>query len=71
MVGVGADFAKTKRLRTSLPSIVRREGWWGAVTRAYGVRGIPNVAVIDPNGQLVYVGKLKEAIAKVDDLVGG
>ncbi len=39
-------------------------GWFGATTEAYGVHGIPTAAVIDRDGNLVYLGTFQQALER-------
>ncbi|MCO6047700.1 TlpA family protein disulfide reductase [Aeoliella sp. ICT_H6.2] len=45
------------------------DGGFGATAAAYGVRGIPQTAVIDHDGTLVYLGSLPEAVERVREMV--
>ncbi|SMP63143.1 Peroxiredoxin [Neorhodopirellula lusitana] len=44
-------------------------GWFGETMRAYGIRGIPSSAVIDQEGNIVFVGSFKESLFKVEELL--
>jgi thiol-disulfide isomerase/thioredoxin len=44
-------------------------GWFGALFKAYGVRGIPQSALIDRQGKVVFVGNLAEAISRLESLL--
>ncbi len=48
------------------PSIER--GWFGESMRSYGVRGIPSAAVVNADGELVFVGDLMQALQTIDNL---
>lgn len=41
-------------------------GWFGALFKSFGVRGIPQAALIDRDGRIVFVGYLDQVIAKLD-----
>ncbi|WP_160167252.1 redoxin domain-containing protein [Rhodopirellula sp. SWK7] len=66
-----AAYAEKNNLRFQLaidkPATER--GWFGETMRAYGVRGIPSSAVIDKEGNVVFVGGLKDAMFKVKELL--
>jgi thiol-disulfide isomerase/thioredoxin len=43
---------------------------FGATFQAYGVRAVPNAAVVDREGNVVFVGRFPEALAKAEKLLG-
>jgi peroxiredoxin len=68
-----AAFARDRDLRYQL-AIDRpptEEGWFGATTQAFGVRGIPQAAVIDREGKVVYLGEFDQALTHVGRLLNG
>ncbi|WP_197529044.1 redoxin domain-containing protein [Aeoliella mucimassa] len=64
--------AYAKKYRITYPLAIddhQAGNGFGDTAAAYGVRGVPTTAVIDRKGNLVYLGELKEAVAKVRELV--
>ena len=45
------------------------KGWFGQTMRDYGIRGIPQAAVIDQQGNVAFVGYFEEALRTVDRLL--
>ncbi|HVX12913.1 MAG TPA: M56 family metallopeptidase [Pirellulales bacterium] len=45
-------------------------GWFGALFKSYGVRGIPQAALLDRQRKVVFVGTLSEAIAQLESVLG-
>jgi hypothetical protein len=41
---------------------------FGTTFQAFGIRGVPNAALVDGNGRLVFVGRFKEARQKAVEL---
>ena len=66
-----AEFARKRGL--TYPLAIDRPagapGWFGATSRAYGVRAIPHAAVIDRRGRIALVGRFAEALAKAAELL--
>lgn len=62
------EFARTHGLPYALA--IDREadepGWFGALFKSFGVRGVPQAALIDRDGRIVFVGYLDQVIAKLD-----
>jgi len=44
-------------------------GWFGALFKSFGVRGIPQSALLDRQGRVVYLGNLTEAITRLDQVL--
>jgi beta-lactamase regulating signal transducer with metallopeptidase domain/thiol-disulfide isomerase/thioredoxin/protocatechuate 3,4-dioxygenase beta subunit len=44
-------------------------GWFGALFKAFGVRGIPQSALLDRDGKVVFLGNLSEAMARLDGML--
>ena len=42
-------------------------GWFGALFKSFGVRGVPQAALIDREGRIVFVGYLDQVIAKLGE----
>jgi len=47
----------------------KEQGWFGAISKAFGVRGIPQSALIDRDGKLVYIGQFEQALSRADALL--
>jgi peroxiredoxin len=65
-----AEFARKRGL--TYPLAIDRDGpkgYFGKTCAAYGVRGIPQAAVINREGRLVYQGQFEAAIAKAEELL--
>lgn len=45
-------------------------GWFGALFKAFGVRGIPHAAILDREGKLLFLGHLTEAAARLENVLG-
>lgn len=45
-------------------------GWFGALFKVFGVRGIPQAAILDREGKLLFLGHLTEAISRLDNTLG-
>ncbi|HEX7377221.1 MAG TPA: M56 family metallopeptidase [Pirellulales bacterium] len=45
-------------------------GWFGALFKSFGVRGIPHAAILDREGKLVFLGHLTEAISRLENTLG-
>ena len=46
-----------------------KKGWFGQTMQNFGIRGIPQAAVIDQQGKVAFVGSFKEALSTVDRLL--
>jgi hypothetical protein len=59
-----AEFARKRGLtyRLALDRPAGEEGWFGAMSKDYGVRAIPAAAVIDRQGKIAFVGRFHEAL---------
>lgn len=44
-------------------------GWFGALFKSYGVRAIPQSAVLDRQGKVVFIGTLTEAISRLESVL--
>lgn len=66
-----ARFATERKLdfQLAIDNEATEEGWFGATTQAFGVRGIPQAAVIDPAGNIVYLGEFDQALVHVERLM--
>lgn len=64
-----ARFARTHGLLYDLAidHEADQPGWFGALFKSFGVRGIPQSALLDRQGRVVFVGSLREAITRLDD----
>ena len=63
-----ASFARERNLdyQLAIDSEASAEGWFGATTQAFGVRGIPQAAVIDRDGNIIYLGSFDQSLAHVE-----
>jgi thiol-disulfide isomerase/thioredoxin len=61
------EFARTHGLTYALAidRAADEPGWFGALFKSIGVRGIPQAALIDREGRIVFVGYLDQVIAKL------
>jgi thiol-disulfide isomerase/thioredoxin len=64
-----AAFARTHGLTYQLAIDRAEEKHFGATFRAYGIRGIPNAAVLDRAGRIAFVGPFKDALTKAQELL--
>ncbi|HWB13912.1 MAG TPA: M56 family metallopeptidase [Pirellulales bacterium] len=44
-------------------------GWFGAAFKSFGVRGIPQSALLDREGRIVFLGNLSEAMTHLDSVL--
>jgi peroxiredoxin len=45
------------------------QGWFGALFKSFGVRAIPQVALLDRQGKVVYVGHLSQALSQLENVL--
>ena len=66
-----AAFARTRSITypLAIDRAADEDGWFGATFKAYGVRGIPSAAVIDRQGNVVFVGRFNEALQQAATLL--
>lgn len=65
------EFANNRRINywIGMDRSQNSSAWSGATFDAFGVHAVPQTAVIDAEGRLVYMGQLDTAIRKADALV--
>jgi thiol-disulfide isomerase/thioredoxin len=64
-----AAFARTRGLTYHLAIDRADVKSFGATFRAYGIRAIPNAALLDRDGRVVFEGSFQDALAKAQELV--
>jgi hypothetical protein len=62
-------FARTHGLAYQLAIDRAEEKHFGATFRAYGIRGIPNAAVLDHDGRIAFVGRFTDPLTKAQELM--